>query len=281
LLQRQLQWEEDTDAEPGASSPEITKLLIAAGADVNLVSVSSNGPYQTRENPPLTHAIPTRCGRGWWRPEKTDAWQNMRLLLDAGANPNTVTVTGATPLLVACDLECIESVRILLQRDAHANIADDEGHTPLTSAAFNTYIELIELLFHYGADPNQPCSHLTTTAGSMCAGDGPCVALFKAERVRLAKLEYNEIKNKLKVFSYGKLPRVSQKTHMDGIDDVMGNIALQMGFISMKDRLLAIDKLADQELHEYKTIIVPLREAEDAGYGTDASHFSHSDTESE
>jgi hypothetical protein len=68
---------------------------------------------------------------------------------------------------------------------------------------------------------------------------------------------------------------------MDGIDDVMGNIALQMGFISMKDRLLAIDKLADQELHEYKTIIVPLREAEDAGYGTDASHMSYSDTESE
>ena len=234
LLVRHLFWQTGDGYDLGPSSPEITQLLIAAGADVNLRTPPSQTSCQKEGVAPLFFAIPHFVYREWvqdkgpWMQSGVvvgnDPWLNMLILLDNGADTNTTTATGCTPLISACQRQqCIDSVRILLKHGARANVVDDDGQAALAIAAEEANIELIELLFHFGADPDQQCFDLdlTTTAGGLCAGDDKCAALFKAERVRLAELEYNDINDKMKVFSYGILTRVSQKTHMDGIDDFM------------------------------------------------------------
>jgi ankyrin repeat protein len=238
----------------------ITNLLIEAGANVNLPS------------PDAWHVN---------RRAKNDPWENMRILLDAGANPNLATSRGNTPLLLACSLKCIKSARILLTYGARPNMEDNIGRTALILAAHDKYPELIELLFEFGADPDRPCTYMTERIGSMCAGVDTCATLFKLERVRRAKLQYNNFRDKMNAFSMGTLPRVSHQTHMGGLSDMMRDISLHIGYISMEDRLLAIDEIAAQELHEYSTTYSHYWDEYDQEIADEMAGWSGSDNESD
>jgi ankyrin repeat protein len=79
--------------------------------------------------------------------------ESMRLLLDAGADPNTANVFAATPLMwCAGD---VAKVRLLLSKDARVDARSQLGRTPLLiSAAYDGATEAARLLVEKGADVN-------------------------------------------------------------------------------------------------------------------------------
>jgi uncharacterized protein len=72
----------------------------------------------------------------------------IRVLLDAGADPNIADNEGKTPLIAnAWDLEI---AKLLIARGANVNAQAQDGFTPLLNAGT---VELTRLLLEHGADP--------------------------------------------------------------------------------------------------------------------------------
>jgi ankyrin repeat protein len=112
--------------------------------------------------------------------------ESMRLLLDAGADPNTANVfaatplmwcagdaakvrlllskgakvdahsqLGRTPLLIAAAYDgATEAARLLIEKGADVNARDKSGMSVLQQAASSNHIELVRLLLAKGADVN-------------------------------------------------------------------------------------------------------------------------------
>ena len=83
----------------------------------------------------------------------------VKALLERGAKPSVPSRDqGFTPLhsAVATDAgeATAEIVRLLLEAGSDPNAKSNEGGTPLHSAAFTGDLEIAELLLAYGADPN-------------------------------------------------------------------------------------------------------------------------------
>jgi ankyrin repeat protein len=78
----------------------------------------------------------------------------LRALLDAGADLGAVDSTGATPLMVAVTAGEIGEVRMLLEAGADPNIVT-VGGSALSDAVFNRRdASIAELLMEFGADPH-------------------------------------------------------------------------------------------------------------------------------
>jgi ankyrin repeat protein len=77
----------------------------------------------------------------------------MKLLLDAGADPNIRNDAGASPLMWAAG--DLEKVRLLVEHGADVNAKSDAGRTPLLIAAgrFNN-APVVKLLLDHGANPS-------------------------------------------------------------------------------------------------------------------------------
>jgi len=77
----------------------------------------------------------------------------VRLLLDAGADPNTRNEAGATALMWAVD--DADKTRLLLRRGADPNVKSDDGRTALLAAtAGHPSAAVVRLLLDYGANPS-------------------------------------------------------------------------------------------------------------------------------
>lgn len=78
---------------------------------------------------------------------------SVRLLLDAGADPNARNEVGDTALLWAVD--DVDKTRLLLKSGADANARSDDGRTPLLSATgWVGAGEVVKLLLDHGANPS-------------------------------------------------------------------------------------------------------------------------------
>jgi len=78
---------------------------------------------------------------------------SVRLLLEAGAEPNLRNDAGATALLWAVD--DLDKTRLLLKAGADANARSDDGRTPLLSATGRVgCAEVVKLLLDHGANPS-------------------------------------------------------------------------------------------------------------------------------
>ncbi|KAI1307452.1 ankyrin repeat-containing domain protein [Xylaria venustula] len=75
----------------------------------------------------------------------------VRLLLDRGANTNTLDEYGNTPLFYAAYLSNTEVAQLLLDRGAEVDAKDHYGHTVLFNATRRGKIELVRLLLETGA----------------------------------------------------------------------------------------------------------------------------------
>ena len=70
----------------------------------------------------------------------------MRLLLEAGANPNLQDEFGMTALHAAVGVGSLDIARMLLDAGADATIENDEGETPRESIPSSENQELLDLL---------------------------------------------------------------------------------------------------------------------------------------
>lgn len=77
--------------------------------------------------------------------------ENVRELLQQGADPNEVDNWNRTPLFVVWNN--VEIARLLIQAGADVNHVDKDGETPLWKAVRNGFPELVNLYLENGADP--------------------------------------------------------------------------------------------------------------------------------
>ncbi|HJU90266.1 MAG TPA: sigma-70 family RNA polymerase sigma factor [Gemmatimonadaceae bacterium] len=71
---------------------------------------------------------------------------------------------GATPLHIAAALDELGVMRVLLERGAEVNSLGDDGSTPLHHAAYHGRIRAVELLLEHGADPTVRDAYHDATA---------------------------------------------------------------------------------------------------------------------
>jgi ankyrin repeat protein len=103
----------------------------------------------------------------------------VRALLDAGANPNAKNDAGATALLWAVDDAA--KTRLLIARGADVNVRSLDGRTPLMVAAAQAgSSEVLTLLLDKGADPNVDLEDLTALGEAAYAGDVAAMQLLMA-----------------------------------------------------------------------------------------------------
>jgi uncharacterized protein len=78
----------------------------------------------------------------------------VRLLLQQGADPDTRDDEQRTPLMYVTQDCHHELVRILLEAGADPNLRDEDGWTALDLAVYRRAPDIAWLLVHYGADVN-------------------------------------------------------------------------------------------------------------------------------
>ncbi|GLI63909.1 hypothetical protein VaNZ11_007046 [Volvox africanus] len=111
---------------------EIVRVLLHWGADPNTQG-SKNGTT------PLLIAV------------ENNHLGLLRVLLEAGANPNLPDTNGCTPLLAACTEGHLEMARVLLEHGAKPNMQRRDGWTALMGATLNRSTAMAELLLAAGA----------------------------------------------------------------------------------------------------------------------------------
>lgn len=79
----------------------------------------------------------------------------IKLLIQHGADVNTMDYSGQIPLHYAAIYNYEEITELLLNNGSDINRRDDDGISPLGYAAFNNNLEACVLLFKYGANINQ------------------------------------------------------------------------------------------------------------------------------
>ncbi len=152
-----------------AGTPELAALATAKGnspihsaihnGDIgqlrNLIS-EGNIPLDaldSRGETPLSIAI---ANLGTATPnEKLKCREAVKLLLQAGADPNIITRQGVAPLHTASMTGSLGLAKVLLNARADPNLEDNAGMRPIHHA-YGGNIHIIELLLQAGADPNIP-----------------------------------------------------------------------------------------------------------------------------
>ena len=116
------------------SWPDVIRLLLEHGADVNMLKVD-NG-----ETPLHLAAYRGRV-------------EVVRVLLEHGANLGAQDNQGRIPLQQAVFQEAVEVIRVLLEHGSHhVGVKDNQGRTPLHYAVAHGKVEVVRVLLEHGAN---------------------------------------------------------------------------------------------------------------------------------
>ena len=136
----------------------MVQLLLERGASINL-------PNEPRENALKTASmielllgygtdINAPGGSTFRVPSLEDHIAITKLLLDHGADPNVISVSGMIPLHWASLKGHIAMTNLLVNHGANVNATDVSGMTSLHWASWKGHITITNLLLSYGADVN-------------------------------------------------------------------------------------------------------------------------------
>jgi ankyrin repeat protein len=189
----------------------LTKLLLAAGANVK--ATTRDGAIT-----PLMMA----CRNG--------SAPMIDLLLKAGANPNSATVTGTTALMMAASSGSADAVRVLLDHGANVNATDvAHGQTALMFAASLNRADTIKVLMAHGANASLT-SMVTKTQVVRFNPDGNIVLTDEPEKPGAAKEETKKEETKEakeeKPAADGKQPEKKKGGRERGAQTMGGQTAL-------------------------------------------------------
>ena len=142
-----------------AEQPEITKLLLASGMELNIFEAAATGNIERvrallKENPALIKAY---SADGWTALHLNFGHMEIaELLLNSGADVNAVSKNKfvATPLQGAVVRKRLDLAQLLLAHGAKVNVRGEGGDSPLHEAAGSGQIEFAKLLLEHGADVN-------------------------------------------------------------------------------------------------------------------------------
>jgi ankyrin repeat protein len=144
-------------------NPPMVPFLLARGAKVSTAALITLGTFEQIEA--RLKEDPTSASRPAPKTESDEAvtplhlalsrkdMKIVRLLLDAGADPNAMN-TGQTPLTWAAQQGNVELTRQLIAAKAKVDEAGKGQPTPLSWAALNKHAEVVRLLVEAGADVN-------------------------------------------------------------------------------------------------------------------------------
>lgn len=138
-------------------NPEIVRLLLAHGADIHarsttyLLPVSLGNPLDDVGGGAVM--VPQRGYTPLLFAARHGHVDNVRLLLDAGADVNEAAPTGESALVVASFSGQGRVAALLLDRGADPN-DQGAGYTPLHTAVVRGDLDLVEALCARAADPN-------------------------------------------------------------------------------------------------------------------------------
>jgi len=90
---------------------------------------------------------------------KSGNFENVKRLLEMGADINTRNVWNGTPLYLACQHEHTAIVFFLLTKGANMHLTTDSGRTPLDIACTLEFEEIITILKIYDVETKIEPSH--------------------------------------------------------------------------------------------------------------------------
>ncbi|XP_067146187.1 protein phosphatase 1 regulatory subunit 16A [Apteryx mantelli] len=141
----------------------LVELLVKHGANLLAVNSDGNMPYDLCEDEVTLDCIETAMAEQGITQEKIEEAraatercmvEDIRRLLQAGADLDAPLDHGATLLHVASANGYLEAAELLLEHKASMSAKDEDGWEPLHAAACWGQIQLVELLVAHGADLN-------------------------------------------------------------------------------------------------------------------------------
>jgi ankyrin repeat protein len=124
---------------------DVVKYLIKKGADVNAVSIASDGEKKgLKGKTPLVNAI------------RTGNMEIVKILIENGADLECINecLDNETPIIIAAYKGSRNILEYLTKKGANINYQDKNGKTPLMYAAINGWVDNVKILLKYNADVN-------------------------------------------------------------------------------------------------------------------------------
>ena len=152
----------------GYNHPDIIKLLLRKGADVNAPNFNQATPLHTacqknnieilnillyyKANSNAQDKIGNTPLHNACLNYNTNSVKTIETVLKNGASINATNNGGATPLHCACQNGYLDTIICLIKHKANINAQDAHGTTPLCSAIIYSHKPIVEYLLQSGAD---------------------------------------------------------------------------------------------------------------------------------